>query len=516
MKLFRRVPLTFFTPERARELSKFAEKADEFARDEGSGADYLVDMFSSDEAMWSDFLQEAGVKAHNPLVNTRGNLDVLAACIAEGTDIAQVWDNVSFRDYERMQKDLARAGLHGLHFRMGLNNSSDRIDYTFLLAEQLYKIDEDAFRYSLNAQLGLSTFRDRRSALSGYLEDQAANQHAMERIMVKDVELLLDGAEGADVDQYNRALRILLREDDRCLADVTRSVLARRIENAFMPLVYNYGYRLKAQGLSNEEVSQKASANIDALLQFLELEPQVQHALKRQVLINLFSPFPEGLELLGAKAEELQGVILDPALIDCDDANRFGNTLLGPLQVFGVNLSVHRANCSAQLIGYFNDSPYTFDFETAIHGRLAKSELIVDLFTSYCDGHSQYLDQALSGDRPEVFVHESLLSHLLHKDRIGQYSDRALVALVSRTISHIKAPGTSSSIFFAKNSAGIGHTLKSRPHLVDATLELLVENEALTREMFTWCGFDHRELKKLGRHASSELKQHVLLNEMGL
>ena len=514
MKLFRRVPPNFFTPEREDELTEFAEKAQLFAAEqEGDRVNYLVDMFSDNEVMWDVFLQESWVIKHNPLTDSRGNLDMLAAFIAEGGNhLRDTWDNVCWARYSDFQNDLARSGLHGLHFRIGINDAMDRVEHTKTLAFMLFKLNPTSFMNNLNALQGLSSLVECRELAEGYL----TNIRLSKAVSMEDVKLLIAGAQGANPDDYRLALTKMLYGNNTPVEKV-RTHLIFDIENALVPLVYNYGYLLKSKGVSVEEIKDKASANIDALLAFLTLETPAQAAIKRQILINLFSPFPEGLEMMNATTEEIQGAFLDPALVGHPCTEAFGFTLCGPVAVFGAEASTRKADRRTQIVEYFKETPYALDFEVAIRGRMAKSEIIVDLFADkYSNGHSTFMDEILCGQRPQVFIPEDLLGHLLHRDRICRYSDQAVLELVTRTLSHIRAPGVLGRKFLAEGSRGLDLTFKDRPHLRDAVLQMLDENKLLTKDMFDWFGFGARELKVLGRRASNDLKQHVLQGALGL
>lgn len=516
MQLFRRAPVSMFTPQRAAELQAFAQKAEVFDQDLGCNSDYLIDMLSVNYEFWSKFLKE-NTKGRNPLVNSSGNLDVLAACIEDGVELAVDWEKVSGSDYQSLEMDLASGGLHSLHFRMAVNHPSGRTRHTMAIAGALYEIDAKSFRKYLNPLIGQSVLSHLKHVRDGYFSDEAEGKKASSEGAHRAF-YLVSGRDRCTPDEYKDMLMVLLRERADSLDAVDRRALAMRIENAFLPLVYNYGYRLKADGLSNEEVCQKASAHIDSLLEFLAMEPEIHNALKRQVLINLFSAFPDALEMLNARPEELQGVMLDPALINSDDANLFSNTLGGPLRIFSAVESVNPTKRSAQVIAFFENSKYPLTFETAARGRLLKSRAIFELFSnSYPDGYSVFLEQSLTGAQPLFMINDALLLHLMDPSRLSLYSDPAFLKLFDLTLEyfkkHAEKPKSQNVLvgFF-----GIRHILKERPHLRAVVLERLVNESLLRPKVFDFCGFGHQELKVLGKLAPTELKNHVLSNALGL
>ena len=517
MQLFRRAPVSMFTPQRAAALQAFAQKAEAFDQQLGCNSDYLVDMLNVNYAFWNKFLLESKSKGRNPLVDSKGNLDVLAACIEDGLELAVDWKKVTGSDYQNLQWDLARGGLHSLHFRMGVNDPSDRTRHTMAIAAALYEMDEKSFRKYLNPLMGQSVLSHLKDVRNCYFSDEAEGKKAL-GVRAHRAFFLVSGRDRYTPDEYKEMLMVLLRERDDSLDAVDRRILAMRIENAFQPLVYNYGYRLKADGLSNEEVCQKASAHIDSLLDFLAMEPEIHIALKRQVLINLFSAFPDALEMLNARPEELQGVILDPALINSDDANLFSNTLGGPLRIFSAIDSVKPTKRSAQVIAFFENSGYPLTFETAARGRLLNSRAIFELFSnSYPDGYSVFLEQSLTGAQPPLAINDALLLHLMVPARLSLYSDPAFLKLFDRTLEYFKKQKErSKSKNLLAGFYGIGQILNERTHLRAVVIERLVDESLLKPQVFDWCGFGPQELKVLGKLAPTELKNHVLSNALGL
>jgi hypothetical protein len=517
MQLFRQAPLSMFTPQRATALLEFAQKAEAFNQTLGRNADCLVDMLSINYP-WSKFLLDTKAKGRNPLVDSKGNLDFLAACIEEGVALAIDWGRISGSDYQNLQWDLARAGLHGLHFRMALDDSAGRLKHTMALAGALYDIGGKSFRNYLKPLVGLSVLNHAKDVQQDYVSDEFQGKHPSSISVLRANELVCGHVEGKR-DEFKEALRVLLLERDTSMAEVERHRLAMRIENAFLPLVYNYGYRLKADGVSNEVVCQKASANIDALLDFLEMEPETHNALKRQVLINLFSAFPDGLDMLKAKPDELQGVMLDPSLICSGDANLFAKTLAGPVVLFSAIDSVKPTKRSALLIDFFENTNYPLDFETAVRGRLLNSRSIMELFSnSHPNGHSDLLEQALTGVQPQIKLNDGMILYLMAPARLSLYSDAAFMKLVALTLDFFKKQQdmSASVSFLAAGFYSIGNIFKDRPHLRDGVLELLVEQSLLKPKVFDWCNFGPRELKSLGKMAPTELKDHVLSSALGL
>jgi hypothetical protein len=515
MKLFANVPDSFFTPERARELQAFAEKAGVSAATFGQPFSLLSDIVCNTTSLWFAMQQEEWALAFNPIKKSQGNLDFLAACIAQGTNLKRALNKV-VGDEDRLFDDLRKGGLHGFHFRMDIAKPHNRVKHTFLLVEHIFKADQEAFHENLGLLGGLSTFRNQRVMTSDWSFAKVLEN--TNRLPLGTIEWLLSGSVGNNPGKYQSAFNQILREGDASLAEIPRSELIHRIEKNLIPLVYNVGYRLKAEGLSNQVVKDRVSVNIDALLHCLDLDARVRKALQRQILVNLFSPFPDGLKMMRAKPEELQGALLDPVWVDHADAEHFQKTLIGPLALFGAEQSTAINERRTKIIEYFKGTPYELDFKVAIHGLMAKSNCIVDLFSAHCDGHSAFLEEVLCGQRPAVVIEEDLLGRLLDRNTVKRYSDQAVLAMVELLIKQLKAQDHSieGRLFLLVGTKSLDLTFKDRPHLRDPVLQLLLSANVMSSSVFRWCDFDHRELKTMGRLAPPDVKKYALENALGL
>jgi hypothetical protein len=493
---------------------EFAKKAGAFYLANGGRADTLMDMATRDIDGWSHFLFENKVRGRNPVVDIQGNLDFMAACLAEGLELSHVWSSVSHWSPDLLQKDFASNGLHGLHFRMRLPDQDARIKYTLELAFALYKIRPSEFRGIHSPLIALSTLSGNQEVEQGYLKD--SRNHP--QLGFRDAKLLCSGDRKNNPDEFKQTLRVLLCTGYSDLSVIRRKDLAERVQEAFLPLVYNFGYRLKASGASNEAILEEASATIDLLLECLALAPETQSALRRQVLINLFSAFPDGLALLKTKPEELQGVMLDPALIDTEVAQLFADTLGGPVHLFS-NFSVTAPIIRyTQIIDFFDKTEYPLNFDIASRGVLLKGFSIMQLYNhSNPDGYSATLENSLTGVGPFVRINDPFLIYMMRPERLTRYSDQALLKLIAQTLDHFGKQKPIQGIdTMTMGFHSIGQVFKDRPQLCEPVLELITEKSLLKPKVFDWCGFGARELKSFGKRAPLELKKHVLENSLGL
>jgi hypothetical protein len=186
------------------------------------------------------------------------------------------------------------------------------------------------------------------------------------------------------------------------------------------------------------------------------------------------------------------------------------------VRLFGGWHSIKFFERGAKVIDFYKDSETPLSFDVSMRGLLAKQPEIVTLLTAHDEnGYSAQVEMALVGEAPEIEIPEHLLAFLLRPKTLRLYSDPALIKLIDLASDHFKRQGSISGYSVAGFMA-IGDIFKERRHLRDQMLELLVDKELLTKDMFAWFGFGHRELKMVGRSATPGLKQYVLQDELGL
>jgi hypothetical protein len=518
MKLFRNDSLSLLKPARREAVTEFLEEIRDFAVAQGVRAEYLVDVLIDDKN-GNEVLSEPWEDESNPMTNTRGNLDVMVALMNESTSPSDSFEFASGLRHETLQKELSNGGLHSLHFRMGLASPEDRMAHTLMFADALFAGHSADYYSSLEPLHGVSSLSTcQEVALSGYFSPYESRLKFQRSLSKAQVRLLLGEQGVEEAGSLEAAVETLLRQDNRDLLDVGQQRLALRIEKALIPLVYNHGYRLKSEGISNQVICDRVSVNIDCLLSFVDAVPGFRLALKRQILINLFSPFADGLAMLNASAGELQGVMQNPLLTHTAVAKFFKETLCGPLRLFRVTSSAGYSERNAQVIDYFKETNDVLSFDVAIHGWLNEFADITWVFKASCEsGYSDFLESTLSGDSLNFTINDHLLKHLMEPERLRLYSDPALMKLIKVTIDECKrmariAGGGARTTGFMPT----GSLFKERPHLREEALKLLEMNDLLNERFFGWCGFGHQELKMLGKRAPVALKKALLESAIGL
>ncbi|MBI6882643.1 hypothetical protein [Pseudomonas putida] len=512
MKLFHEVPKSFFRPERAAELATFTKKAAKYVNENGAGAECLIDVLVEDEILWDELLEEKWVQAHNPLVDTRGSLDVAAACMLEGLTITEVWDKVVFGSQRNHEFQLTISGLLGLHFRMDLPSFDDRLKYTALLADELIDIDDNQASDDISLMSALSVRTEGRDQyIADHFSDVAP---AKNRLTEAEHRLLMGDSDGDDSHLAQAAEKLLSGKNGK-LSEMDRYTLAARVERALLPMVYNHGFRLTHSGVDEKTVMASSSKRISALLAPLKLSEGLEKAIERQILINLFSAFPSGLALLNATTDELQGVMHDPHIMRDPEASFFARTLKGPIFLFGAGRSVLVKEQAEKIISFLSENGHNLDFDQAIQGELGKTHDVLAL-AYWTKKHSQVLDDAFSGKSEKVSITLPVVEHILQPDVLSLYSDKAILGIVRHAIDNGGLNLTVEKLKLPGGSPSIGPMLKGRGDLASSILDLLAEKKALNQKSFKWCGFGVKELKILGKRAPASLKKEFLENDLGI
>jgi hypothetical protein len=459
------------------------------------------------------------------LVNYQGNLDLMAGLLEEKADLNFVWQYLSTKNLHQVRRDLVDTGLHGIHFRMNLKDNVARAHYTCQLADHLSQVAyERQQRRSPIASISVLTNQaDQALAIQEHIATgEEGNRGPLglshdEMVALTAADLNEWVFEDAKVFFWRGLAKMLMSLKDPEEGPSPEN-LATRIEGLLIPLVYNFGYKLKAQGKDDEAIIEAASRRVDLLLSFAPTAPAFREALKRQILINLFSAFPEGLEMLQAKPEELQGVMLNAVLITDPWAKLFSRTLAGPAQLFTKSNSMEKEERAFPLIDFLAKTPYPIDLHVALDGHLFKHTGIIYLAHKY-QGWSAPLETKILQSASPVCINRNFGSYLSDPSRIRKYTDAAVLKMIEQAIyveekssKHYPSPPNRGPLAYES----IAPLLKERPHLVVPVIELMDKYDYFRPAMLEWCGIGPEVLKTLGSKAPSELKKVLLESSLGL
>jgi hypothetical protein len=526
MSTFRTAKLSLFKEDRARAIETFAERATAFLSKDYPSLECLGDVVKDGGDAWLLLRSQPWVYKESPLLVNGGNLDFIAACLDEGAPIKAIWNQLSSRDDTQFKGDLAAHGLHSVHFRMDVANDADRIAYTCKLANAMLGETHSPLRRIPPLNSLSARTEGVRPAIYSFISTIAINFPRYEKLSRDEISALVSldyrGRLDADDKVFFRGAVEQLLELDIELNAMSGRQLAQAMERALVPLVYNFGYKLMASGAGIRTTMSEADRRIDVLLSFLPATNGFKAALARQIQINLFSAFPEGLELLQAKPEELQGVMLNPLLVGDQVARDFGATLSGPVALFSQSAQNQPEYRSGKLIEFLGNAGYPINLDTAVNGYLARESDITNLLIGH-SGWSPALDQVFQKKGHIGRVNKALSVALFQPSVICLYSDEAVLNMIEFALSsefalinsgNKKFPGGSISALYRYTSPA--RVLRERPYLFEPVLQMLEKADLIEASVVDWCGFSHRELKAMGSRAPSQLKKILLENSLGL
>lgn len=518
MSMFSPETMKLLTDDRAQWLASYSDKALAVFGSHKTGIKHLVDIIFSDPMALYALDDDPLAMNMGSCSQARGGLDFTAACLAEGKDIVHGWEMAAECHEDDFRKDLINYGLHGIHFRMNLKSDADRIAYTVKLADVMFE------KFSESNYLGIvpitcySVLSGRlASSINWHMANGEPEEHGYIDFSEQELRILCGPTNHPILPFEDKAVFAQLVGRKIFCDDFPESRqawdMAAKIEKALLPLVYNHGYKLKARGLSGPEVLDRVSNRVEALLNFMPATPEFLRALERQILINLFSAFPEDLELLNAKPEELQGVMLNPVLIKDPHAGLFRKTLAGPLALFSPRSSSPLQHRGTQMVTFFKATPYPLHLDMALNGYLQGLQEIINLAEN-CPGRSQAVEQFLLDDNSRFNLHIGLIRYLGEPKQLDAYSDAAVLKLFEMLI-------LTDDVSFSRYGAeeimpSVAPVLSNRPHLFDSVVQILEEHGRLNPTLFEWCGFGAKELKALGKRATNELKSAHLEASMGI
>lgn len=525
-RFFRTASTDLLTRERRQHLEVMAEDMLNFAVTQGQDYDFAVDIITSDEILHEEWEQErkcAGNDAFDE--GGDGRLDLLGMMFQEGVDLDKMENFYGF-DHMRLAEDISMNGLHSLHFRCEFPSLADRMFYTELISNSV----SDIHGFPLDA-LSCVMKDDAEGAVNSYdyLPESSPDYHELSSDQIYTL-FRLDSRKApkwtqesflATVDYYldppDSTFAELMGQDT--VVGVPSVASARRIEKAFMHLVYNLGYRLKAMGYDNVTIMDEVSPTIDHLIGKVTQDKDFSEALKRQVLINLFSAFTAGLKLLDAKGEELQGVILDKALINHPLSASFASTLKGPMHLFSSSTeTTHSFHVATPMLRFFRNMGHAIGIDTSIDGNLEENIQVNILLQS---DHPLKMVEDKGADllknQEGCFRSFKVRQMILSASILEKYDDKTAVSLLSAGLADI------TSTFF--NHKGIpgstGYTqlkpfFDARPHLKAIVLDEMVAQNKVNTKLFEVFGFGVQELRVLGSRAPATFRDSFMGADLGL
>jgi hypothetical protein len=282
--------------------------------------------------------------------------------------------------------------------------------------------------------------------------------------------------------------------------------------------VYNPGMRLKAQGRQQSEIVTHLEPVIDQIVQQLDaLLPARQMAkwgplFRRQVLVNLFSPFAPDLAMLDVHTHELMG---HPDLVDQDIPVLLEDTFKGPLCVFNHGYA-------GDIYANYKRLELPLDIDMVLAGTLANGDEAYEVLSEI--GRSETTDRLLAqfleqgpAKTPEIGLLLSLHGALdIHKHgEAGQVALLVLNVMLTTQARDSALPGDT-SMDWKDKFMSVASVIRQAPALGDMLLTHLERHGLPDAEILLWCGFDSRILRKLSKPAPEALSEALLCADLAL
>lgn len=523
-------------PHRLQLISQFAEQALELARGHDQQFTSVYEMTEEsgqwDHDSYDEFIEsQQGLKFLSQFFE-RGVLDIATLILADKVhDVDDFWGNFATFELEGLRKDLMEYGLHGLHFRSNMLTQDSRLKAVILLSRRLFDLQSEAFTEDPCFPLGGMSCLIKKDYEAEFVVAQRVEEGAeladdVPRASRHHLNALLDlGLETQDGQAWSheRAVDHFLSYEGQydyltLKETLGPQTLANMIELGLKCLVYNRGYHLKATlgdaRLTDFELMRVVEPTIDRLLAPFKASLEFNQALKRQVLINLFSSFPSGLALLDAQPEELQGVMLDPVLCSHPDAVYFANTLAGPTHLFAANHSAPKQHKATQVIEYLQAAGYPIHIDIACKGWLSILGQTGNLI-DHAAGKSNVLNAFFSQPRTVDEMPIGTTLSLLTPEYLAHYCDNAVINLIKTGV-QISCPEAGYLTYRRACSAiDLRDFFAGRADIIPTVVRALEKDSLISIHAFKFCGFSRNELKLLDNPPDS-LTEHILGNELGL
>ena len=413
--------------------------------------------------------------------------------------------------------DLKVAGFHGLHFRIDADEPEKTGQYVREIASKVLEIETWSLGifYPL-VELSMVSGQDRLEMLDRYVAKPKAPERGELEVPKEFLEMLLNPnlESGQSTAGFDLAVKYLIA-GWKDLAKMSAGSASTRLERGFMPLVYNYGYQLMTDGVSCQDVADRVSPIIDHLLMIINLPKAFSEGIKRHLLINLFSPFPEGLKMLDTQPEELQGIVLHPGLVGSKFCRMFQKTLGGPLSVFSPLEKRFKDNRAERIVSYFDRIGYPLSFETAVKGHLAQ-HFPISYLPDREVGPSVYVETVMAtGDRTSPIT-AGVSKKLMMPSTLQKYSDAAKIEIIDNALMFISQDQRGFDTVNLADYTSIASVFKNSPAIIPQVVESIAKYNQAKIGVFDLFGFGGREIKLLGSRAPMDLKLHFLDEELGL
>lgn len=439
--------------------------------------------------------------------------DVKAAWVMDGgnlDDIMQFMDVHQSELSPALATDACMRGMHHFVFMIGYADSTLSLKGASHLMHQLFH--PEGTHYKKVRKHGIQI---ERLSLAGFLKNPALEVTDSAVTAERYFENFYRGKGKAQALSYD-AIKALVKQiyhqylEEKIECDEPLDYLLRT-------LIYNPGLRFKAKGLSTQAIIDRLQVPLCALIEVMltdRIEGNVEQVLdsfRRQVMVNLFSPFPEDLAYLDVRMAELIG---RPGMNNACPALMLP-TYKGPLSTFAGQADTKNA---ARVAAGMENGGTTIDLCQALTGLLENFEEINELvsYKGTCELLEGYLRNVCWNGPVEKDLIKYLypLTYSMDFSRLPMDSKIGFLGVwLEMGWQRLEADVPLDKQSDSDAPAGL---LQADPDLRRFMVDWMVMNHRLDARLLHWCGYGGEVLERLGDKANDTLKTELLESDLGL
>lgn len=443
-------------------------------------------------------------------------IDLYGCWLMDGGEAVEGWDLFKINampSIDYIAEKVEEYGLHSIVFQMNLRDSRLNLEGAAHIAEAV----STHLNFRRKEKGGLE-----RASIEGFFKRPA------------DPTLLEDDCTNSF---WNHFYGPSSRNPDQTLkwmVSDARTELGRRdpksatvLDYMLKVLVYNPGLRLLRETRNYGAVIEALDPVLAEIIEDGLNQPWAKFAdeeyalFRRQVFLNLFSPFPEILAQLDVNPAELSGHPGKEFVEDKEKPSIWFRPnrnpvcqLKGPLQVFGYHEDV---------FAYFKHQQIPFNLDWLMQG-IVDDDIFRTLLVN--EGRCELLDYNLTRIADNLEVNEGVMNALkgyeFELDKV-QLSQKALVGTVvmlldiANTAYQPKVVTATSLENRLVEHEHYQEKLKADPVMQEMLLTRLKQSpEMLTHHNLAWCGFDGKVLAELDVDTNSKLREDFFAGDLGL
>lgn len=461
------------------------------------------------------FFDNALYRTGQHIRNDLRGLDIQAAWVMDGTPLNACMLLFGHKDGPTAMEVLSEGchfGAHNLLFRIGYKDSHLTLKaLSFLLQKLHQQIETDSDKYSPSGtSLDWLTLTPHGQPFVGVSSSSTVAVHNY-----------LDYFYPDRFNHYDNPPEVTLKHlVKNAFADVQNSSSQKNLtlNTVINQLVMNTGLRFKGEGMSTPVIIEKLTPVLEEIIQHkfgadYTISVEELAGFRRQVWINLFSPFAADLAMLDVHPNELMGHPKN----NPTDHWPFNTqaTMSGPIEFCRGDADYSSA---VTMTRGLENMGHTFDLDIIMTGVLATSNDVYSLVKLWggCATLDRLLERLAVEGPPLIVRQHNLQSTLSALDferlppvaKLGFVAARveyAYESAILRKETLSREDGYCPCKFITQDLA-----------LKDDLLNYMARFDRLFPELIVWCGFDGAALNVLGVLATDDIKATLLEHDLGL